>query len=210
MPLRLKQLIYFKFIFSILLLNLDAFSKEFTNSEITFSTGFGLISFAETANSLAGATNIAEAESGNTTSISGNLHYKFLPSGKLNYYLTGTFPLISSGGNSYFNLGGGAEYYFNDVGNQQGIEINGMKVTFTPKLRYFAGVEVGLGYLVYTTQTALKNDTLFELGLTGGIIYNFTKKWSLRGHTVLARGSGIATSGFQVKGYVGGTYFLGN
>jgi hypothetical protein len=207
MYLQIRQIIVF--IFSICFsFNLFAQTETVTD-ELTFSTGMTSLSYTETSTELSG-DNIAERTSGSLSSITGRLSYKFMTRPNYAFYITGSFPMLSSNTGSYFNAAVGVEFFLNELGHQTTLALQGKEIKLTPTLRYYIGVEGGGAYFTYFTDTAKKQDYGLELTATGGMIYNINKKWSLKGDLAASRGIGPATSSFVTKFFLGGVMFLGN
>lgn len=167
--------------------------------------GMTNISFQETESSLQGP-NQTTAASGSVSGISGMLHYRFRTDNRVAWYSQFTFPLMASQG-TYLSAGGGLEYYWGQAPARA--VLNDATTTFilTPVTRYFLSAGLNVGYLAYLTETAKKNDTMFELELGAGASRKF-KKWTLRAQAGIARGTGIATNTMGMKAMVGGIFFL--
>lgn len=162
------------------------------------------ISFAESEGKQEGP-NKAEAASGAVSGISGQIHYRFKTTGRIGWYGQATFPLMAGEG-TYLSTGGGLEYYWGTPARSVLKDLT-TSFTITPTTRYFANVGINLGYIAYDTETAKKNDTLIEVELGGGLSHKF-KKWTLRAHAAMARGTGIVTNTMGMKMMVGGIFFL--
>lgn len=197
------------FIFSIFF-SLSVFATtEKVTEELTFSTGMASLSYTETSTELKGE-NIAERTSGTVSSITGRLSYKFMARPNYAFYITGSFPMLSSNTGSYFNGAVGVEFFLNELGHQTILALEGKEIKLTPTLRYYIGVEGGGAYFTYFTETAQKQDYGLELTATGGMIYNIDRKWSIKGDAALSRGIGPATNTFVTKFFVGAVMFLGD
>jgi hypothetical protein len=162
------------------------------------------VSVTETESALSGP-NQTEVASGSVAGISGQVHYRFLTTGRYAWYGQATFPLMASEG-TYLSAGGGIEYYW---GTPARSVLKDLTTSFvlTPRMRYFLSGGINLGYIAYNTETAKKNDTLIEIELGGGMSYKFNK-WTLRASAGIARGTGIATTTMGMKAMVGGIFFL--
>lgn len=164
------------------------------------------ISFTESESSLSGP-NSSEAASGSVSGISGQLHYRFLTSGKKAFYGQFTFPLTASATGSYLSTGAGMEYYWGQSSSRAVLLDATTSFTVSPIWRYFAYGGLNLGYLAYLTETAKKNDTLLELEAGGGLSKKFNS-WTLRASAGMAKGVGITTSTMGMKVMLGGIFFL--
>jgi hypothetical protein len=187
--------------------SLHAFASQGFSDEITLSLGMANVSYAEKESSLEGE-NKSEAASGSVSSLSGNFHWKFKSQEKKSYYVSATFPFMGGDGSSYFSVGGGIEFYLTPLGSRVGMQNQGTTVKFSPKLTYYWGVEAGLGYLVYLTETAKKTDMLFDIGLGGGGHYAINDSWVLKGQLGMTMGTGVNTSATAMKIFVGLTFYL--
>lgn len=167
--------------------------------------GMTNIGFAESESALSGP-NKAQAASGSVAGISGQVHYRFLTTGRYAWYTQATFPLMASATGTYIAAGGGLEYYW---GTPVRSVLKDLTTTFTltPRRRFFLQGGINLGYIAYDTETAKKNDTLIEIEVGGGMSYKF-KTWTLRASAGIARGTGIVTSTMGMKAMVGGIFFL--
>lgn len=184
--------------------------NETVTNELTFSTGMSNVSYTETSSELSGTTNVAEATSGTISSLNGKISYKFLTRPNYAFYITGSFPIVSSDSGSYFNTAAGIEFYFNELGHQTTLAMKGKEIKLTPTFRYYVGAEAGGAYFTYFTETAKKQDYGLELTAVAGAIYNLGPKWSLKGEGAFSRGIGPATDTIVTKAYVGAVMFLEN
>jgi hypothetical protein len=197
---------FYLLIFCLSSVNVLASEDKFYDELVT-SVGMTMVSYAEDAKVIQG-DNVQEAASGSVSGISASIQYKMASSFKKSYYLTTVFPLLPSATGTYLSFGGGMEYYFNDIGSKTGLTNSGTTIQFTPKFRYFAGFEVGGGYLVYTTESAKKTDLLFEIGGLGGIAYSMSNKWAIKTTLNVMKGTGAVTSTMAIRFMIGGTFYL--
>ena len=77
-----------------------------------------------------------------------------------------------------------------------------------PKWRYFAGAEMGLGYLIYKTTEKKKGDVNAEFGPRGGVSYQINNKWGVKAEGIYTIGAGTITSSSSLKIMLGATYYL--
>lgn len=166
--------------------------------------GMTNISFAESESALSGP-NKSQAASGSVTGISGQIHYRFLTTGRYAWYTQATFPLMAGEG-SYIGAGGGLEYYWG-IPVRSTLKDLTTTFTLTPRRRFFLQAGINLGYIAYDTETSKKNDTLIEVEVGGGLSYKL-KSWTLRASAGIARGTGIVTNTMGMKAMVGGIFFL--
>lgn len=196
------------FSFLLILLSPGLFAAgEVIEKELSYNIGLVNASYAENESTLTGK-NQTEAASGSVSSISGMVNYKFAPGIERSYYLQGTFPLLPGATGSYFGAHFGSEFYF---GTSSGSKVSynnaGTTVKLKPKTLYFWGLEGGLGYLIYLTETQKKTDLLLDLGANIGTLYTWNEKWRLRGSLGITRGTGVATTTMEMKAFFGVTFF---
>lgn len=127
---------------------------------------------------------------------------------KYSYLFKAIVPLVTSDGTGVFLGGVGFNYYFNGMSGRYSMNINGNEISIAPKFRYYAGGLLGVGNVVYNTESAKKSDVFFDLGVHGGMAYSLSKKWGLRGEVGAARGTGVATSNINIKTFFGMSYNL--
>lgn len=176
------------------------------NKELTSSIGMNMVSFAENPKTIQG-DNVGDPVGGSVAAIAASLQYNFMHDYKKNFYLTTSFPLLP-GPQLYLGVGFGMEYYLNDIGAKTQLFTSGTSLSITPTFRYFVGGEIGVGYLVYTSETATKSDVLFELGGCAGIGYTISENWSLKSKLSVLKGTGIVTSAMNISAFLGMTRFI--
>lgn len=182
-------------------------------SVITFNTGMILSNFAENEDKLVttdgSAGNAATAYSGSASIIPIDIMYENFNSLNTSWFVRAMGPLMSSTDNSYFSVGGGLNYYIGPIGSKAVFKGKKMELKIEPKLAYYFGGDLGVGYLVYNTVSEKKGDALLEIGGHGGIIYPLNPKWGLRGELGLTRSIGTLVSATQIKVLIGVTLSLG-
>ncbi|MBA2403131.1 MAG: hypothetical protein H0V66_00045 [Bdellovibrionales bacterium] len=182
-------------------------AEEIIQKELSYNIGLVNASYAEGQSALSGK-NQTEAASGSVSSISGQITYKFAPGLERSYYFSGTFPLMPNPTGSYFGGHFGSEFYFGSSSGSKVSYINsGTSIKLKPKNLYFWGLEGGLGYLVYNTETAKKTDLLLDIGANLGMLYVLNDKWRLRGILGFTRGTGVTTTTMEMKAFFGVSYF---
>jgi hypothetical protein len=187
----------------------NSFAGEFQD-EMTYSLGMVNASYAEAQSSLKGE-NVSLPASGAIASISGNVQWKFSPGFERSLYLAGTFPLLPNPAGSYFGVHSGIEFYFGGkMGSRMRVENSGTTLKLKSGSVFFWGLEGGIGYLAYTTETAKKTDILLDLGAFGGGNYVISDKWQLRGQAGFGRGTGVQTTVTEIKIFFGLTRFIGD
>lgn len=202
------MLITFSKLFLIGLITLSvAYADEELLQELSYSIGAVNASYAEGQGNLSGE-NVQEPASGSVMSISGNLNWKFSPGLERSYYLSGTFPLVPNPQGSYFGGHIGVENYFGKIGSRMRLNNSGTTLKLKPGNNFFWGLEGGLGYLAYTTETAKKTDILLDLGALAGMNYIYSDNWQFRGTAGIARGTGVVTTVMEMKIFFGVTRIL--
>jgi hypothetical protein len=126
------------------------------------------------------------------------------------YFVKAIVPLVAGATGSVFLGGFGGNFFFNSLSSVFFYSENGNKMTMVPKFRSYWGFGTGIGYVVYSTESAKKADVFFDLGLHLGASYSMSEKWGLRAEAGFARGTGIETTSTGIKIFFGTTYFLGN
>lgn len=200
----------YSIIFSTLLLLFSSFAlaNERIDKEMTYSVGLVNTSYAESETGLTGE-NVQEAASGSVSSISGQIQYKFAPGFDKSYFLTGTFPLLPGATGSYFGGHVGVEFYFGEkIGSKVSLNNSGTTIKVKPRNVFFWGLEGGLGYLVYVTETAKKTDLLLDIGGFVGGTYIMSDKWRIRGQLGVTRGTGVNTTTMEMKAFFGLSYYI--
>lgn len=198
--------IFFK-IFLITIISFNIYANEIVFDELTFSAGMVNTSWAESEKTFEG-DNISEPESGTSSNIVGDIHYKFSSVKKMAYFVHATFPLIEDASSTYMSGGAGIEFYFSDLSSKIAMEYDGTTIQFLPKFRYFWGVFVDGASLIYTTEEEKKSDILVEIGALAGATYSMNDKYTFRAVLSAAKSAGIVTSGISTRFLLGGTIFL--
>jgi hypothetical protein len=194
------------FFLSFLFLYHSSASAEIIWKDLTYGIGMVNASYAEGETGLTG-DNISEAASGSVSSINGFITYKFKPELNRSFYTSGTFPILPGATGSYFAASLGGEWYFgNKIGSKLSLTENGSTLEMKPKSYFFWGAEVGLGYLVYLTETAKKTDLLLTVGPTLGGVYKFSDNWMIRYMAAYERGTGVTTTTSVMKFTIGLVY----
>jgi hypothetical protein len=174
--------------------------------EVGIGLGMASVSFSEVESGLTGE-NASEPESGSFTAIISNVYWKFIPDNKISYFLEAYYPLVTSGGNSYFGFTGGAEYYFSEDNLVLDEENNGFNISVRPNLRYYASASLSSYYFSYKTETATKNDINVSLNLGGGLIYSINDEYAVKGDFVFGRGVGVITSTIAIRAIASLVYY---
>ncbi len=199
----LKKVIFIVITFSSL-----SWAEKYS-SEISVGIGMNNISFAEIESIVNDPTRNSGPIEGTASIITADVRYKLFPSNKLDYFVRLTGPLLTSGGNSYFGAHVGASYYFVNSGSKFKHNDEGNTLTFTPKLRIFAGLEVGTEYLIYAEEDVKKeNDLIVDVGIHAGASFNVFKNWSVMPTIHVARGAGAKTTTLNMQGVLNFVYFF--
>lgn len=107
--------------------------------------------------------------------------------------------------------GGGQRYYFANPGLPARAFERGDAVIATPKIRYYAGYEVGIAQvLVLEFGPVLSTfSTVLEVGGNTGAIYQIGKNFGIEGQLGLGYGFGfssVTVSGLVIRTFIGGSY----
>ncbi len=191
-------------------------AHSFAGFKSNISSSFGLVSvnLTESESTLEQTDeDIPEGEdqavsSVSLSTVSLDLVYEKPQTEKYSYLFKAVVPVVTTEGAGVFMGGVGFNWYFNGLSAAYTVNISGSEVSLDPGLRYYAGTMLGLGYLVYNTVSAKKSDVFFDLGLHGGLVYSFGKKWGIKAEAGVARGTGVATSNINVKTFAGLSYNL--
>ncbi len=172
------------------------------------SLGLGIINNSITEND----SGVASSSGGPSSAASSNLAfdavYEFKTYAKKSYFLKAVTPLITSGQNGYFLVGLGINFYFSSLASLFTFEDDGTSIEVGPRMRYYWGPSIGLGYIIYTTETAKKSDVSLDLGAHVGGIYNMNRSWGLRGEFGVSRGTGVNTSSMNMKLFLGANFYF--
>ena len=199
----------FRALYILLLIPTISYSTEFNYNEVVISPGMVNISYTESAKNLK-AENGSEQKlaAGTVSSVSMNLAFSLWSSQKKIWYLGGLAPIINGTTGTYYNVFTGLEFFLNSEASKSGYSGNGANIKVTPKLRYSWAMEIGIGYMTYLTETAQKTDLLFDFSILGSIGYSLTSNMGLKLSIGVGRGTGVTTSTFTTKAFLGMTYFL--
>jgi hypothetical protein len=184
----------------------EASATGFDTQQLTISIGMVNAGYTENKSTLEStSTTTTTASSGSASVLPVDALWEFYQTTKHSYFVRATAPLLTSGKDSFFSLGGGVNWYFKSLSSKGDFKDENDTITIIPKIRYYWGVEVGAGYLVYSTKTAKKSDLLADLGLHGGLIYSINPTWGIRAETGYARAIGVATTTSVIKAFIGFT-----
>ena len=202
------------FLLFFLFVSVDTYAKATYANVLTTNFGMANVSVTENESSITqtdDSVQIDETESGSSSAVSAisfQLTYEFLHDGTMGYFAKAMAPLMSSAGTGVFAGSFGFNKYFNDLGTKYTYELNGNKVTLVPAMRYYWGASGGLGYLVYSTESATKSDVFFDLSFHGGFSFSMGDNWGLKGELAAARTTGVATTGIKIEVFFGAMYYL--
>lgn len=141
--------------------------------------------------------------------ISFEVNYEFKNYADKSYFIKAIVPLMTADGSGVFMGSVGANFYIGSLSSIFSFRDKGTQIYLIPKTRYYWGASTGVGYVIYNTISAKKSDVFFDLGVHGGMVYNFSKKWGMRGELGVGRGTGITTSSFGIKVFLGTSYYIG-
>lgn len=195
------------FLLFFLLINIS-FADRYS-SELAIGFGMNNIKFKETESVVLDSTRSAEPLEDSASIVTADIRYKLFPSNKLDYFVRFTGPVLADGANSYFGVHLGANYYFLNSGSKVKYNDEGNTVSFTPKLRAFAGLEIGTEYLIYAVPKESKeNDLILDIGAHLGASYNIFKNWSIMPSAHFARGVGAKTTTTNMQFGLNFVYFF--
>ena len=182
-------------------------------AQINFSIGSVSVAFSENPSNLKSTDGTTSSTStpysGSTTAIPLEFGYEHFTNLKRSYQFKAAGPLMGSNPGRYFNAVAAANFYFSQIGSEATVSDYNFELKIKPKLRYYAGPVLGVGYLVYDTQSATKTDVLFEIGGQGGILYSIGPVWGLKAEVGFSRAVGVLVSASVIKILLGTTYTLG-
>ena len=186
-----------------------------TNLHQSISASLGMVNVTVTENASSlkaaegdAATDATGGQSASVSVVSMDLVYEFDNHTRKSYFLKATAPLLAADGSGYYLGGLGMNYYFNSLSSLFTFNNEGTSLTMNPTMRYYWGAAGGIGFVVYSTETAKKSDLIFDLQLHGGGIFNFKRDWGIRGEAAISRGTGVATSTIGIKLFFGINYYL--
>jgi len=153
-------------------------------------------------------TDTEELGAGTVSQITLDATYRFWHEVSRSFYTRATVPLLPSGGGGYFFGALGSNFFIKSSSSKYSYKVGNIEVVSIPEMRYYWGIQLGIAYLIYTTETAEKSDIFFELELHGGLIYNINDTYGITAELGMGRGTGVATSTMNMKALVGLSYFL--
>lgn len=205
--LRLTVLISF-------LIAAPSFANGTYSNVLTYNFGMATVSVAENESSITqtdDSVQVDEEESAGGSAVSAmsfQLTYEFLHDGRMSYFAKATAPLMSGAGTGVFAGHFGFNKYLNDLGSKYTYDLNGSKVVIVPTFRYYWGAAGGIGYLIYSTESATKSDVFFDLSFHGGGSFALGDNWGLKGELAVGRTTGVATTGIKIEFFFGATFFI--
>lgn len=200
----------------IILLILTFLYSHFLHAKIpaqfTFSIGSISSNYAESESKLESTDGTDSSSStpysGTASSMPLDIGFEYFNKITRSYFIKATGPIMGSTPDRFFSLNFGTNFYFNQIGSLKVADDNNLSIAIQPKYRYYAGPQVGVGYIVYNTKSQTKNDVIVELGGQAGAIYTIDNKWGLRGQLEFTRGMGALISSTTIKILLGTTYSL--
>lgn len=145
---------------------------------------------------------------GTASSMPFAISYEFFPGLSRSYFVRAAGPIMGSTPDRYYSGSIGMNFYFGQIASQTIVKDLNFEMKVMPKFRYYAGPALGLGYLVYNTKSATKNDVLFEIGGQGGVLYSLGPKWAISAELGAARAIGSLTSATVIKILIGTSYTM--
>ncbi len=137
------------------------------------------------------------------SNISIELNWSFWIKKKSAFGIFAVAPLMVSEGTSFFMTGMRYRYFIYSMSS--GFEFAQQGITFNikPRMRYYVGGSLTGGYLIYNTESAKKTDASLNLGLEGGVMYQWNKRYSINGNIAMVKRTGVVTSGIGMNIFVG-------
>jgi hypothetical protein len=202
------------FIFILLGFSQLSFGDTKIPGQLSISLGSISANYAEKADQLTttdGTTAAATTPfAGTASSMPISLMYEYFPNLKRSYFAKATGPLLGSTPDRYFSGNIGLNFYFGKVATMAIVSDSNFEMKLIPKLRYYVGPSMGMGYLIYNTKSAIKNDLLLELGGQAGVVYTMNPSWAVRGELGASRGVGALVSATVIKILMGVSFNISN
>lgn len=176
----------------------------FNLNQFTVGAGMTNITFKENASTLTrenGTT--ASAYSGKSSVLPVFLQYEMFRDEKSSYYVQAILPLLTTSKDSYTNAGAGMNFYYKSLSSVGNFSDSSVTLVIKPVWRYYWGLDLGLGYLVYNTLTAKKSDILAEIGPHAGVIYTVNDDYTVKLEASFARALGVQTNASVTKLMIG-------
>lgn len=181
-------------------------------AHLTFSIGSVSSSFTESESKLEATdgtkTTKVAPYSGAASSMPLDVGFEYFPLMKRSYFVRAGGPIMGSTPDRYIYSTIGANFYFNQIGSMTTLSDSKIEIKIEPKFRYYAGPQIGMGYLVYNTKSQTNNDVIIEAGGQAGAFYSINERWSLRGQLEFTRGIGALISSTTIKILFGTAYNL--
>ena len=199
--------------FLTIILSLETNASSSIPSLLNFHIGSIATNYIENPDKLEATDNSAGAAevtpySGTSSSMPFVISYEYFPGLSKSYFARVAGPIMGTTPDRYYSGSVGINFYFGQIASKTVIKDTNFELLVLPKFRYYAGPSIGMGYLVYNTKSAIKNDILFEIGGQAGILYSLNPKWAISAEAGGARGIGSLTSATIVKILIGTSYTL--
>lgn len=211
MKFKMKKLGQFSF--ALMAMTSTVLANNSIPSQLNFHIGSISTNYAESESTLkpSDGTTSATTESpytGTASSMPLVISYEYFPGLSRSYFGRIAGPVMGSTPDRYYSGSMGINFYFGQFAANAIIKDTNFEMKVLPKFRYYAGPAVGVGYLIYNTKSATKNDILFELGGQGGVLYSYNAKWALSAELGIARSIGALTAATTMKILIGTSYSL--
>ncbi len=176
---------------------------SFESNQLAISGGLFSTSFAETTNLDPTST----PSSGSVGTLSAGIEFEHFFSDSRSFVMGIQLPALPS--NQSFQAGFmGFNFWVVGMGSAGSFIGEGASVRFKPGFRVSVGPIIGLGYLVYSTQSARKSDVGALFGADVAASLSFGERMGCRLGGSFFKTTGIATSGFGYRGGLAFTYTL--
>ena len=185
--------------------------SKFDNA-FNYSLGLVNSSITETDSSITSTDTVSatddELSSSELSVISQGFGYEYAYNNEFTGVVKAIVPLVTADGTGVFAASVGVNWYLNGMSSRYVLKLNNNEIKMVPKLRYYVGGGVGLGYLAFTTESAKKTDVSFELMGHAGGSYAIDDDWTALGQFVIGKGTGVTTSSINIAILFGIGYYL--
>lgn len=147
-------------------------------------------------------------QNGSVTVISMDFNYEFFSNRRSSHVVKLTGSGLAGEVGKYYAFGYAKRYYFGSEGTRVTLNDDRLTVKMVPKLRYYAGFNGGLFYMVYKTEKEVRSDIGVEVGGHGGILYSAGVKRSYKAELNVLRGTGVETSSMNIGIFFGASFYM--
>lgn len=152
--------------------------------------------------------NIQIPESGVASLIGMKASFEYFPAKLYSYLGEVMVPMFSSDGSVFYRFSLAVNYYFNSIGSRMSVADDNGKMMASSPFRYYAGLKLGGGFIVYNTTYAKQSDVLFEMGGHVGFYYDLYPDFAFHGEIGLGKGTGVTISTMGTYIFTGISVYL--